>query len=126
MIRIKVSPQGAIVVYEAESNDPNGPWFCTYHGDQMFYTDDEVKDWADWGPIDSPRAVPQGYTETVMVAKDIKAGMQVMYRGFWEPVKEAGYRDVMQRLLWLGERKRPITFTPYEPLAVRLNKEDGK
>lgn len=122
--RIKINPQtGQVVVWEPERT-PKAPWFSIYAPDrqpgdagQFLFTEDEVKDWPDWGPVDSPReTTPE---ETVIPAKDVKIGMLVSYRGTWELVRDTGYGDVMQRRLWLGERKRPTTFTPYEILAVR-------
>lgn len=110
--RIKVSPTGAIVVHEPESNDPNGPWFCAYHGSQMFYTNDEVKDWPDW--------VPVTWREYSYFARDVVHGLHIVHKGnLWEVV--ANQADGMVNRLELHGRREPLILNGYTTVRVLLH-----
>lgn len=109
--RIKVSPDGAIVVYEPESDNPDGPWFCAYRGTQMFYADDEVKDWPDWAPVT--------WREYSYFVRDVAPGLHIVHEGNLREVTATQQDGIVHRLELAG-RREPLILDSYRTVRVLM------
>lgn len=112
--RIKVGPNGQIVVHEPTVAMPE--WIEYRCGEVVrYWHGSEVEDWPEWGPL-PPRAVVEGER----YAKDVRAGWEVLINGKWFKVISGDYlSNAMRRTFRFEGRKAHKHVNVYDRLRVR-------